>query len=137
MARIMRRERILGAFRSRVMTLTLIVIAGAVCLALGREAARRVAVQQEIDRLTKDITVADQSTKELDHLLATLKSSTFEEGAARTYLNLQKPGEKVLVVPDSTTNSATVVPGASTEPSPQKAPTKNTKRWWDFIFHSS
>lgn len=135
-----RRERILGLLRSRAITVGLIVIAGAICVALGREVARRVTVQREIDRLTEDIVAAERSTQDLDRLLATLKSSTYEEGAARTYLNLQKPGENVLVVPDLNTgnvNSVNEVPDRAAGQAASTSNETNSKKWWDFIFHSS
>jgi hypothetical protein len=135
-----RRERILNLLRSRAITVGLVVIAGVICVALGREVARRVTVQREIDRLTKDITAAEQSTQDLDRLLATLKSTTYEEGAARTYLNLQKPGENVLVVPDLNTenvNSVNETPNKGSDQDLSTADETNSKKWWDFIFHSS
>lgn len=135
-----RRERILKLLRSRAITVGLIVIAGAICVALGREVARRVTVQRELDRLTKDIAAAEQSTQDLDRLLATLKSSTYEEGAARTYLNLQKSGENVLVVPDLNTGNVNTVneaPDRDTDQAPSTSNDTNSKKWWDFLFHSS
>jgi len=135
-----RRERILILLRSRAITVSLIVIAGAICVALGREGARRVAVQRELDRLTKDITAAEQSTKDLNRLLATLKSATYEEGAARTRMNLQKPGENVLVVPDVNAARDVSANEANAETAGRSAPQANetnSKKWWDFIFHSS
>ncbi len=135
-----RRERILNLLRSRVITVGLIVVAIGTCVALGREVARRVTVQREIDRLTKDISVAEQSTQNLDRLLVTLKSSTYEEGAARTYMNLQKPGETVLVVPDVDPSNLNGPVGSIDTPSAPSAPKSNdtnSKKWWDFIFHSS
>ncbi len=125
------------ALRSRAVTLGLVIVAGAVCLALGREAARRVAVQQELDRLTGQITEAESSTKGLERLLATLQSATYEEGEARTKRNLMKPGENVLVIPTTnvvagSTNADTQGPGASGTTKPN-----NSSRWWNFIFHTS
>lgn len=138
MPRLQRKKALLGLMRSRVVTLALIIIAGAVSLAFGREIARRVTVQRELDRLTTEITQAESATKSLETLLATLKSTTYEEGAARMRLNLQKPGEKVLVVPDALVDTATVDADGgdntgSTTPIPKE---NNTHRWWDFIFHT-
>lgn len=132
-----RRTRLIELLRSRAFTVGLLVIAVAISLATGREVARRVAVQQELDRLTAEIEQEEESSKGLERLLATLRSSTFEEGSARTHLNLQKPGEKVLVVPE-----VTVGEGADTAVQQQDTPTTppvvpNSRKWWDFIFTTS
>ncbi len=140
MAQSHRRERILILLRSRVITVSLIVIAGAICVALGREGARRVTVQRELDRLTRDIVAAEAKTQDLDRMLTILKSTTYEEGEARTSMNLQKPGEKVLVVPDVDTGSvsgdAAASDGTAEQPS-ERSKGSNTGKWWDFIFHPS
>ncbi|MFH0828666.1 MAG: septum formation initiator family protein [Candidatus Kerfeldbacteria bacterium] len=138
MPRMQRKKGFINLWRSRAVTLALIIIAGAVSLAFGREIARRVSVQQELDRLTSEISQAEETTKSLETLLATLKSATYEEGAARTRLNLQKPGEKVLVVPDvSAVTSAVNTEGESAQDVQSKPKENNTRRWWDFIFHSA
>lgn len=132
-----RRTRLIELLRSRAFTIGLLVIAVAISLATGREVARRVSVQQEIDRLTAEIEQAEASTKGLERLLATLKSSTFEEGSARTHLNLQKPGEKVLVVPDVTSGEGidAAVPQMNAPADSPAVP--NSRKWWDFIFNTS
>lgn len=141
MPRKSQRDTFLSLIRSRALTVGMFVVAGAICIALGREVARRVAVQREIDRLTRQIADAQQTTNDLDRLLATLKSSTYEEGAARAYMNLQKPGEKVLVVPDVTedtvTNSTVEQQSDGSTSTPQTSHETNSKKWWNFLFHTT
>lgn len=115
------------------------LMAALVSLALGREMARRVSVQQEIDRLTKEIAQAEQSTKELEQLMATVQSSTFQEGTARTRFNLQKPGENVLVIPDLETNANASAGEDETKQTTggRQPDTSNVHRWWEFLFPST
>lgn len=115
-----------------MLTLALLILAGLISLALGREVARYVAVRQELERLTSEITNAESSTQQLEHVLASLKSTTFQEGAARTRLNLQKPGEKVLVIPNVSSTNQSIREAEPTDGSP--ATESNTRRWWKFIF---
>jgi len=111
------------------------VAAGAVSFGLGREIVRRVGVQQEIERLTKSISEAQASTTQLEQLIATLKSPSYEEGAARTQLNLQKPGESVLVVPLADSPAAnSSSSGSGPTPSQEESPQSNPERWWNFLF---
>lgn len=137
MPRTQRRRTFTTALRSRATTLGLVIVAGAVCLALGREAARRVSVQQELDRLTSQITEAESSTTSLERLLATLQSTTYEEGESRTKRNLMKPGESVLVVPDTNVAGESVNAGAEGADAQNASKQNNSTRWWDFIFHTT
>lgn len=137
MSRTPRRQGFSTVLRSRTVTLGLVVLAGAVSLALGREAARRVSVQQELDRLTRQITEAESSTRGLERLLATLQSATYEEGEARTKRNLMKPGERVLVVPQANDRSESAEGNTNGSSAPEKTETKNSTRWWNYLFHTS
>lgn len=113
----------------------MLVIASAVSLAFGQEVARRVSVDRQIERLTREITSSEQSTRQLDDLIATLKSSTFQEGAARTQLNLQKPGERVLVIPPTNGSLAPDTAGEPTDGSGESArKISNPQRWWQYFF---
>lgn len=134
MPRFQRRQRFAAFLGSRAFTILLLLLAAGMSLAVGREIARRVSVQREIDRLTKHIGEAERSSTELQNLIASLKSSTFEEGVARTRFNLQKSGESVLVIPNLTaTPSANAAP-ESPEQTNVPAETKNTQRWWNYFF---
>lgn len=135
--RLSRQDRIRAVVRSRILTMSLLGGACLVSLAVGREVGRRVSVQQEVDRLKAEIVEAEASTTDLEALIATLNSATFEEGAARTTLNLQKPGERVLVVPgsnaaanDSVKTNVTQSERITTDHQEES----NTERWWDFLF---
>ncbi len=135
MVRLNPRKRFKAALRSRSLTLVLLIIAGAVSLAVGREVARRVSVQREVNRLTQDITAAQRSTDDLSRLIATLRSVTYQEGAARTQLNLQKPGERVVVIPDDQ-DDVQSAPVEQRGPTAPVAPEPNARRWWNFLFGS-
>lgn len=134
MARKLRQQRLRGFLGSRALTLTLLVAAGTVSLAFGREIARRVSVQQELERLTGEIATAEQSTKDLENLIAALKSPSFQEGAARTQLNLQKPGENVLVIPAATPGIPGPTNTATQASADQPAARSNAQRWWNYLF---
>lgn len=127
------RDRLRQTLRSRALTVGLLVVAGLVSTAVGREVARYVAVRQELDRLASEIDRAASTTDNLEQVMASLKSATAQEGAARTRLNLQKPGEKVLVIPDLTS-----LDQPSTAEPDRPAPTteSNSQRWWKFLFQS-
>ncbi len=135
MSRLQRRQRLSALLKSRVLTLALLILALGVSLAVGREVARQLSVKRELVRLKKGILEAERSTQELQTLIASLRSPTFQEGAARTRLNLQKSGEKVLVIPDLVPSSQPTNQSDSPSATPtQERTEKNSQRWWKFLF---
>ena len=134
MRRDFRRKWLSSFLRSRALTVCLLVLAVAISLAVGREVAREISVHQEVNRLSAEISRAEQSSNQLSQLIATLQSPTFQERTARTKLNLQKPGEKVLIIPDlnNANRAATRQPDARSEA--PITPAANTHRWWNFLF---
>lgn len=138
MPRHVRKSKLNAVFRSRAFTLTLLVVASAVSVAVGREVARRVVVHKEVERLTRDIARSEEKTRDLEKLIAVLQSPTFEERAARTHLNLQKSGEKVIIIPDLQTSEDTRDNGKEETVRAQpdyNSPVSNTQRWWKFLFN--
>lgn len=134
MRRIRYRDRLRQAFRSRALTVGLLILAGLVSTAVGREVARYAAVRQELDQLAREISQAASATNNLKQVMASLQSATAQEGAARTRLNLQRPGERVLVIPGLPDAQQ---PSATETDQPADPPESNSQRWWKFLFQSS
>jgi len=136
MARYHHRRSFTDILQSRFTTIVLLIIAGAVSIAVGREMLRRITVQQEFHRLSQEIATAEHETERLESLIATLKSATFQEGAIRTKRNLQRPGESVLVIPGIEDRQRQNF-DLTTRRVEEGAPRTNTQRWWQFLFRSS
>lgn len=111
-----------------------VVIVGLVLLvgigvALARDVARKTRIKHEVANLEQDINDLERKNDELAGLIDYFQSDAFKEREARSKLNVQLPGEKVLEVelPDLPENTApeavaSVLPGS------------NVGKWWTYLF---
>jgi cell division protein FtsB len=119
-----------------------VFIAGALTLifliAIVREVLQGHQVRTQVRRLREEVSAEEQRQKDLQDLLTYLQSPTFQERQARLELGLKKEGERVLIVPPSTTNTVNEdqEPGNTSvdTPTTKKAPTTNPERWLQYFF---
>ncbi len=104
----------------------LIIIIG---IGITKEIVRRVSLRNEINTLQKQITSLQAQNKSLGDYVASINTDSFQEREARKRLNLQKPGETLLIVPQDTTHATDVTVATSSSTS-----TSNPQRWWTYFF---
>ena len=95
---------------------------------LARETYRKAQVNREVASLEAEISAIEGKNKEIADLISYYKSRTYKERQARTLLNLQKPGEFAVALPQS--------PEAEDQNS-QNGPasgSSNLKLWWNYFF---
>lgn len=90
-----------------------------------KEYYRRASGEKELEDLKQEISQLQNSNSELLNFMKYLQSSDFKEEEARAKLNLKKPGEHVVVVPQ--------VAGAHDQASSQDNRT-NPQKWIDYFF---
>ncbi|OGH92051.1 MAG: hypothetical protein A2534_02165 [Candidatus Magasanikbacteria bacterium RIFOXYD2_FULL_39_9] len=88
-------------FSSHIFVLVVVLVAIFVALAYGRAYYQDYLVRQEIEYLEEQTKKLEVKKMELLGVLKYVKSDSFTEEKARTELNMVKPGEKVLVVPQT------------------------------------
>ncbi|MBI4449897.1 septum formation initiator family protein [Candidatus Uhrbacteria bacterium] len=103
-----------------------------VVVAIVRETQRRRSIRQEIRAIEDEIARIELQRERLTDLVEHAASPEFLEREARLRLGLQRPGETVLIVPDSAPGSAVA---AEASPSPAEEPPSNLRKWWRYIFH--
>jgi len=103
-----------------------------VVVATVREAQRRRSVQKEISSIEEEIARIEQQRERLTDLVGHAGSPAFIEREARLRLGLQRPGETVLIVPEST--GGTKPPGEASAV-PVEEPSSNLRKWWRYVFH--
>jgi cell division protein FtsB len=118
-----------------------IILVGLVAWGFLGEYQRSRALQQEIAALDARATELRQENLELTDLREKLAGSNAMEREARLKLNLQKPGEEVVVIrgePAVATRSVVASPDGTDAASAEEAPTSlgNARRWWDFFFNN-
>jgi cell division protein FtsB len=130
------------SFVRRFFASPLFVIVGTVMVILVGIANIRVyyssyKIHQEIDALQRDIDRLQTKKIESMEILKYVTSNNFVEEKARTELNMQQPGEHVLVV--SGVSSTVVNTLNSAQPIDEAQPTRQTLsnpiKWWYYFTH--
>lgn len=117
--------------RSLLTSKGLLVVAAAAIVvtvsAMVREGQRRKMVAKEIRTMQEEVARLEQQRNRLGDLIRSAEGPEFLEREARLRLGLQRPGESVLIVPES----AGASPGSATTP---EASPSNPQKWWKHIF---
>ena len=108
-------------------------IAGAVvvvylAVVLGQTIANNYHLQKQIDALNTQISTLSIQNDELNYNLQYYATSSYQEKAARTNLDLQKPGESVIILPNPSNIAA-----QNEAKAPKPKPKSNPAQWLDFL----
>lgn len=116
---------------------TLLVIEACIVIflvfAIGKEIIRRQDVQSEVSRLEQQIIQLEQQNIQLAQVLKEMTSDNFQEKEARLKLDLQKPGETVVLIPQTTAEGKIEVE-VKKEFEAQVARSSNAEKWWLYFF---
>ncbi|MFH1225670.1 MAG: septum formation initiator family protein [bacterium] len=123
-------------FSSKLFILAVLVLAILLGLALGRSFLKRYQVNQEIETLKTEIAKLETGNRDLNDLISYLQTDFFAEQEARLKLGLQKPGEKVVIIPS---NEADIKPALaiSEEGEYNEKALSNPRKWWLYFFGAS
>jgi hypothetical protein len=111
--------------------LLLAAFCGMVYLLAG-EIDKRYSLEKEIRSLSAQIREIEASNTELANMIDYFSSISFQERELRQKLNLQRPGEHVVVLPAlNATNSA---PQSQILPTGPASEEPNWKLWWNYFF---
>lgn len=100
-----------------------------------KEVIRRISLRQEISILEKQIAELESQNRSLGEYVASINTESFQEKEARKRLNLQKPGESLLIIPETKTLS-NEVPDNTILNTTAKGKS-NPIRWWRYFFSTS
>jgi cell division protein FtsB len=108
-------------------------IAGAVvvlylAVILGETISSNYHLQKQIDSLNNQITTLGIQNDELTYNLQYYKTNSYQEKSARTNLDLQKPGENLIILPHPADIAAQT---AAQQAKPK--PKSNFTQWLDFL----
>lgn len=111
-----------------------LVVLGLFGYSVSKENARKKEVEKEILSLQ---TQADNIKKEnmaLNERLAYLSSKDYQEVQAKDKLNLQNPGESVVIIAPKSSESGSVAQSVKNETVPVSDATPNYRKWLDYFF---
>lgn len=96
---------------------------------LGRELVKKYQIDKEIKQLEREITALESKNKEINELIDYLKSAEYRERQARSLLNLQKPGEFAVALPNPEGQDQENVKLKESKDS-----RSNLEKWWEYFF---
>jgi cell division protein FtsB len=114
------------------LTLAFITIGG---IAISKEIYRKRQVQREIDSLRAEAEKIKKGNLDLEQKLSYLGSQDYREKEAKDKLNLQSPGENVVVVKPGALKKEEDKSDDTPEQSLVEGPgVSNPKKWWNYFF---
>lgn len=114
---------------SRGVIVVEIILIAIILVGIAKEVTRRVALRREIQALEQQIAELKAQNQSLGDYVASIDTESFREREARKRLNLQLPGETLLILPEEQNNSTVAIVSSASESS-----TTNAQRWWHFFF---
>ena len=101
-----------------------------------KETYKRYTLKKEISRLKQKINSLEEKNNKLKELISYFDKESFLEKQARIKLNLKKPGEKVIIIPE---------PQKEKQEHKEILPKKelkdvsepNWKKWWNYFFKNN
>lgn len=105
------------------------VVALFIVTSLAQEMNRRIAVQREVLRLEHEADNMHKSLIELENLNQYFRTDDYQDRVAREKLNYNAPGEKVVVITEST-DKGSALKSAENESELISIP----ERWWRLFF---
>jgi cell division protein FtsB len=136
---------------SRAMFFILLFLLVTISYAVGKEYLRRHKINEEIASLNEQISKLQKKNNDLGDLITYFNTEFFAEKEARTKLNLQKPGERVMVITGENNTAAsagseTAEPEAMADtldtPTPaagyaEEDQSSNIIKWWNYFFKNN
>ena len=120
-------------FSSKLFILAILVLAALLGLAIGRSFLKRYQVNREVETLKAEIAKLETGNRDLSDLISYLQTDFFAEQEARLKLGLQKPGEKVAIIPSAETGVGPELAISSGEEYNEKT-LSNPRKWWRYFF---
>ncbi|HLC44522.1 MAG: hypothetical protein A2722_03465 [Candidatus Doudnabacteria bacterium RIFCSPHIGHO2_01_FULL_50_11] len=116
--------------KSKLFLFLLLITLGTFSYFFAQELKDRYDIEREIRSLQGQIAKLEQGNTNLTNLIQYLKSPGYQEKELRSKLNLQRPGEHVVVLPQESTSSAIdlAIEGRTSEHEP------NWRKWWNYFF---
>jgi len=103
--------------------------------ALAREYFRKKQVNKEIYSLKEEIKKLEKDQNDFSELINYLNTEDFWEKEARSKLGLQKPGEKLVVIPNDYFKDEGNGAKDKKEISESAAEISNPHKWWNYFFN--
>lgn len=126
-----RKRALRRALTSRGVIVFEILLIAFLVVGITKEVVRRLSLREEVATLEKQIAELEAQNRTLGEYVASINTDSFREREARKRLNVQRPGESLLILPE--TRQLT---NADSEAAIQAdtGSVSNPQRWWKYFF---
>ncbi len=118
-------------FASRLFLIVGLLVVALIAIGYARAYYQDYQVRQQIDALQEQLKVLDKKKLESIEIFKYVTSPKFVEEKARTELNMQKPGEQVVVIK----NQEPVVISNTSTVAVDDGVLSNPLKWWYYFTH--
>jgi len=132
-------------FSSKIFLFLVTIILIVLAIGLIRETYHKYQLTKEINNLKSEMEQIEGNNQQLADLLGYLKQDSYLEKEARLKLNLKKPGEKVVILSESSNNESIennkdqmIKNGVPEDVNKDVNKTEgaNYWKWWEYFFNS-
>lgn len=120
--------------KSKILPAVFLIIIIVVGAELAQAIRREYEVNKEIDSLKEEITRYDNENNDLEKMMEYYNTLSYKEKEARLKLNLQKPGEKTILVDPPEKEPAKTEMEIKKEVENSLKGETNIKKWWNYFF---
>lgn len=114
---------------SKIMILGLFFILVLISISLIKNVNKNKIISDKTLELDREIKKIEEENKNLEELIAYFSTPEFLDKEAREKLNMAKPGEKIIIIPQEDKNLASV-------DNKEMSDKKNYVLWWDYFFNN-
>ncbi|MEK7570558.1 MAG: septum formation initiator family protein [Patescibacteria group bacterium] len=126
-----RKRALRRALTSRGVIVFEILLIAFLVVGITKEVVRRLSLREEVATLEQQIAELEAQNRTLGEYVASINTDSFREREARKRLNVQRPGESLLILPETRQLSTT---DSEVATHTDAGGTSNSQRWWKFFF---
>lgn len=110
------------------------VILGLFSYSTSKEIAKKKAVQKEISSLQEQADNIKKENMALEDRISYLGSKDYQEMQAKDKLNLQSPGENVVIITPGSSSGKSTNSNVDSGENNSASQAPNFKKWWNYFF---
>lgn len=121
-------------FITKIIIIPALLLVIFILTAVTRETYKKNQIQKEIDSLQAKAQQIEKENLAIQEKIAYFDSSNYKEKEAKDKLNLQDPGENVVVIKPSVAKEAQIEQKTSSDLPAGEPKIPNPAKWWDYFF---
>lgn len=118
----------------KIIIIPALIAIALISIALARETYKKNQIQKEIESLQEKAKQIDKENINIQEKISYLESKDYQEKEAKYKLNLQKPGENVVVIKPSIAKEAPSEEKPDKNVGTEEDKSINPIKWWRYFF---